>query len=90
MISHCANPACGVPLRRLQNGRLFQFEMKANEVNEGHAKAGTRHTHTKNSRYVSHFWLCGKCSPHFTLAFDQKSGVSVVPLYVAKSVSSSR
>jgi len=85
MVSHCANPACGVPLRRLRNGRLFHFEMKAKEVKEKHSNH-----QAKNSHSVLHFWLCGKCSPKFTLNFDPANGVKIVPLYVARSVGSAR
>jgi hypothetical protein len=91
MISHCANPECGVPLRRLRNGRLFQFEVSARELTETpSAEKQLKERQVKTARYVSHFWLCGKCSQHFTLAFDQKSGVTVLPLYAAKSVVSAR
>jgi hypothetical protein len=87
MISHCANPDCGVPLRRLRDGRLFQFEITSNDGGESQSKPGNR---GKSSRHVAHFWLCGKCSPSFTLVVDPKRGVAMVPLYSAKSVSSSR
>jgi hypothetical protein len=85
MISHCANPDCGVPLRRLRDGRLFQFEITSPDNGESQSKLGNR---GKSSRRVAHFWLCGKCSPSFTLVVDPKRGVAVVPLYSAKSASS--
>jgi hypothetical protein len=77
MVSHCANPACRVPLRRLRDGRLFQFEVRPQSVKEptsGFAKV---------SRTITHFWLCGECSSKLTLVFDQFQAVVLKPAVAA-------
>jgi hypothetical protein len=79
MISCCANPNCSVPLRRLRDGRIFQFEVKG-KLAGGLSQSGGIAAAIRLSRNVSHFWLCGKCSSHHTLIFDQKTGVTVVPI----------
>ncbi|MBV8049992.1 MAG: hypothetical protein JOZ80_02310 [Acidobacteriaceae bacterium] len=68
MVTHCANPACAVPLRYLRDGRLFQFEVRS------------RIQPRKLSRQVAHFWLCGMCSGTMTLTFDPAMGVQVIPM----------
>ena len=74
MVSHCANPACSVPLRYLRDGRLFQFEVRSIPTD------GTQQA--KTPRQVSRFWLCGQCATNLTLAFDQLKGVKTIPLPV--------
>jgi hypothetical protein len=34
MISHCANPDCGVPFHHLRGGRLFRFEVKPSRIGD--------------------------------------------------------
>lgn len=80
MTSHCANPACAIPLRYLQDGRLFQFEVRpkspvVDPPPEPHSPSATERLVCK----VSHFWLCGKCASTLTLAFDALKGVVVRP-----------
>jgi hypothetical protein len=73
MVSHCANPDCGVPLRYLREGRLFQFairQQRDKEISSGFEKS---------SRAVSHFWLCGRCASKLTLVFDQLQAVVLKP-----------
>jgi hypothetical protein len=86
MISCCANPNCGVPLRRLRDGRIFQFEVKG-KLAGGPSPSGAIAGSVRFSRQVSHFWLCGKCSAHHTLIFDQEKGVTVVPVGIPASTS---
>ena len=76
MTSHCANPACAVPLRYLRDGRIFQFE-----VRRGFSQASDDKPITIGDRMgcISHFWLCGRCSSTLTLAFDVIKGVVVRP-----------
>jgi hypothetical protein len=69
MVTHCANPICGVPLRYLRFGRLFRFEVRALK-NDSDSRV---------TRQVTHFWLCGECAPRLTLAFDPLRGVQVIP-----------
>ena len=65
MVSHCANPKCAKPLHYLREGRIFVFDVKAEEAG-------------KNARHMEHYWLCGECSQ--TLAMEQSpEGVRVVP-----------
>jgi hypothetical protein len=105
MVSTCANPACGTTLRRLQNGRLFHFEVRQQDLNGTtpqtrnaealHASEEPNHDKLEKpkpnngSPSVAHFWLCGKCSKAFTLTFAPKTGVKLMPLYSAKRVGSS-
>lgn len=77
MISHCANPACGVPLLYLRDGRLYQFEVRCKTPNALPGKDERRRT---GSRHVSHYWLCGECASLLTLEFDPVSGVVPVAM----------
>lgn len=84
MISHCANPACGVPLRYLRDGRLYQFEVRCTSgqaLFRNEAQAG------KTRRHISHHWLCGHCATQLTLEFDPREGV--VPVAIERSVAAS-
>lgn len=75
MVSNCANPNCGVPLRYLRDGRLFQFEVRALSKNELNSELKKRPL-----RQVWHYWLCGECSSTMTLQFDQMRGLKIMPL----------
>lgn len=80
MTSHCANPACAIPLHHFQDGRLFQFEVRpklpaSDERPENQGPSARE----RLVRKVSHFWLCGKCASTLTLAFDALKGVVVKP-----------
>jgi len=75
MIFQCANPACAAPLRYLFDGRLFQFEVRSNH-GDRNCFPSTRNL----PRRVARFWLCGRCSPTFSLSFDLREGVKLVPL----------
>jgi hypothetical protein len=77
MTSHCANPACSVPLTVLRDGRLFQFEVRP-QTSEEEPTASA-----KPARNVTHFWLCGECSSKLTLVFDQLQAVVVKPAVAA-------
>jgi hypothetical protein len=78
MVSHCANPACGVPLRYLRDGRLFQFEVRC--TGSRSLNQEEREDVKRNKRHVSHYWLCGACSILLTLQFDPTSGVVPVSI----------
>jgi hypothetical protein len=80
MTSHCANPECAIALRHLQDGRLFQFEIRPKLILD----AAETESHGRNlsrgiARTISHFWLCGQCSSTLTLVFDAIRGVKVSP-----------
>lgn len=80
MTSHCANPACAIPLRYLQDGRLFQFEVRPKSpVADPPPEPPSPSATERLVRKVSHFWLCGKCASTLTLAFDALKGVVVRP-----------
>jgi len=76
MTSHCANPDCAVPLRLLNDGRLYQFAVRPQAPKEPAASS-------KPSPSLSHFWLCGECSSKLTLVFDQLKAVVVKPSIAA-------
>lgn len=78
MVSNCANPACGIPLRYLRDGRLFQFEVKT-LANDSGVDAGGVSARKAVSRQVWHFWLCGQCSASMTLEFDGHEGLKITP-----------
>jgi hypothetical protein len=84
MVSNCANPACGTPLRYLRDGRLFQFEVKAVAVPGAKQDEGIQ-AKRKLSRQVWHYWLCGHCAAKITLEFDGTQGLKLVPLVPASA-----
>ena len=65
MFSTCANPdrKKGFDYRE---GRLFRFH-KAHRASEA----------PPNTHSVQHFWLCGKCSEEYTLAYEGLRGVVI-------------
>jgi len=83
MTSHCANPACSIPLGHLRDGRLFQFEVRLRiPISTDHHKTlpiSVRKLPTS----LSHFWLCGRCASTLTLVFDALKGVIIKPLPAA-------
>lgn len=72
MISHCANPACRAPLHFLRSGRLYRFDVKS----PGEPNAICT---SKPTRAAIFFWLCQECSSRFSLKFDLRLGVRLVP-----------
>jgi len=69
-----------MPLRYLQDGRLFQFEVRPKLPMAGQLPENPSTSRTERLvRKVSHFWLCGKCASSLTLAFDALKGVVVKP-----------
>ncbi len=83
MVSHCANPACGVPLQYLRHGRLYQFEVRCTNgraLLRGDAESGSK------GRHISHYWLCGECATLLTLQFDPAEGV--IPVAIESSAAS--
>ena len=79
MVSNCANPSCGVPLRYLRDGRIFQFEIRA-LMNTPADDSQEPVPKKKTLRQVWHYWLCGACSSTMTLQFDQLRGLKLKPL----------
>src|SRR5947209_1429954 len=78
-MTNCANPRCAIPLKHLESGRIYQFEVKSYMV-PGKADSQTLADRKKLSRSVWRFWLCGRCSGDLTLQFNQIRGLEVSPL----------
>ena len=78
MVSHCANPDCGVPFHYLKGGRLYRFEIKSPEM--PCADVPNAICSEKPSRATVFFWMCVDCCRRFSLKFDPCAGVQLVPL----------
>lgn len=82
MLAKCANPSCDTPFLYLRDGKLYQMEVEAEtrpsgpEAEEKPGPAGDR----KALRRLEFFWLCGRCAPLMTLAFNRRQGVVVIPV----------
>jgi hypothetical protein len=69
MVTNCANPKCSLPFKYLHEGTLFRLMLQATE------RGATRGRETR----VEYFWLSPSCSAAFTLVFDERRRVSLVP-----------
>jgi len=85
-MTNCANPRCATPLKHLEGGRIYQFEVKSYMV-PGQAGFQNPVDRKKLSRSVWRFWLCGRCSGDLTLEFNQFHGLEVSPLRRPASMS---
>jgi hypothetical protein len=63
MFSACANPDCKKKFD-YREGRFFRFH-----------KSCLAGDSPPNTHCVQHLWLCGKCSEHYTLAYEGARGV---------------
>jgi hypothetical protein len=77
MISHCANPKCRAPLHYLRGGRLYRFDVRS-PAEPCHDVPNAICT-SKPSHAAIFFWLCKECCSHFSLKFDLRLGVKLVP-----------
>jgi hypothetical protein len=77
MISHCANPACQAPLHYLRGGRLYRFDVKSPE--EPCHDVPNAICTSKPAQAAIFFWLCQECCSRFSLSFDLRLGVRLVP-----------
>lgn len=77
MISHCANPKCRAPLHYLRGGRLYRFEVKSPA--EPCHDVPNAICASKPARAAIFFWLCERCCGRFSLKFDLRLGVRLVP-----------
>lgn len=90
MLAKCANQSCDTPFLYLRDGKLYQMEVEAearqsgSEAEEKPGPAGER----KPIRRLEFFWLCGRCAPFMTLAFNRGQGVVVVPVRTRRAVAS--
>lgn len=55
MVSRCANPACADPFNPYGGGRFFCFPQGKCEM--------------PNDHRVKHYWLCERCSRHYSLSY---------------------
>lgn len=77
MISQCANRACARPFHYLRSGRLYRFEITSpsfpcNDVPNSICSV-------KPSRVAVFFWLCEPCVTKYSLRFNYREGVTLVP-----------
>ena len=63
MLEKCSNPDCDLPFD-YRKGRLIRFSSP-------HPKSHAEHY------YVEHFWLCGKCSERYVLAYERGAGMKI-------------
>lgn len=84
MLAKCANPACNAPFLYLREGKLYQMEVAVDSAPAEQESAEDR----KRSRRLEFFWLCAKCAPQMTLAYDQGRGLVVVPLRIQQVAAS--
>ena len=73
----CANPSCAASFEWLAGGRLFRFPRDSSE----HALAGRKSTGASDSQLIGHFWLCERCSNVYTLHYEPRRGVVILPLW---------
>ena len=77
MISNCANPECHAPLHYLRGGRLYRFDVKS-PAEPCHDVPNAICT-SKPAHAAIFFWLCEECCSRFSLKFDLRTGVRLVP-----------
>lgn len=78
MISHCANRDCAVPFRHFRGGRLYRFDLK--QPSAPCADVPNAICSAKPSRASVFFWLCEECSAKYSLRFNFREGITLVPL----------
>ncbi|MGE5726661.1 MAG: hypothetical protein ACM34G_15880 [Acidobacteriota bacterium] len=90
MLAKCANPSWHAPFLYLREGKLYQMEVGAEApqgapaLNDQPGVAADR----KTPRRLEFFWLCGRCAPRMTLAFNRGQGVMVVPIRSQSAIAS--
>lgn len=78
MISHCANQSCAQPFHYLRGGRLYRFELRAPST--PCADVPNAICSLKPSHATVFFWLCEQCSAKYSLYFNLRDGIRLVPL----------
>jgi hypothetical protein len=66
----CANPACPTAFHWTAGGKFFRFRPDPISVSEKDSKVDL----PRGIHGVRHYWLCERCSPVFTLAYDEGYG----------------
>ena len=79
MLSRCANSQCSKPFLRLGQGKLFLVERDGVTKTETPAESPSRLTRPQLRR-VERYWLCDQCAHAWTLVYDRKEGILLVPL----------
>lgn len=77
MISQCANPACARPFHYLRGGRLYRFDI--NSPNFPCNDVPNSICSLRPSRAAVFFWLCEDCVTKYSLRFNCREGVMLVP-----------
>ena len=75
MVTKCANSHCSAPFRYWGEGRLYRLDLSEHPKRMQQA-GGNRALRSHN---VEHFWLCGSCAGHLTLALDQNGEIITIP-----------
>jgi hypothetical protein len=78
MLSRCANSQCSKPFLRLGQGKLFLVE-RDSLTKTGTPGPPSRLTRPQLRR-VERYWLCDECAEAWTLVYDRKDGILLVPL----------
>jgi hypothetical protein len=78
MISHCANPACALPFHYLRGGRLYHFDLR--RPTTPCADVPNAICDSKPTQATVFFWLCERCSSKYSLHFNYRDGIRLVPL----------
>ncbi len=71
MLSKCANPECSAVLHRLQDGRLFVFDVPVIQARGTGPAPGAKHHRPQ------YHWLCSECSKTLTVSCKDGSVVTV-------------
>ena len=82
MISKCANPTCNTDFHYLRGGRLYRFDLRCPV--QPCKDVPNAICADKPSQASIYFWLCDRCSIHYTLRFSTQNGISVLPLQHAR------
>lgn len=78
LVSKCANPECSAGFRYLHEGKLFQFEVRLEELATDAPAAGHNE---RLSREVEWFWLCESCASTMTVVREPRTcRILIVPL----------
>ncbi len=79
MLSHCANPQCLKPFLRLRQGKLFLVETEC-VAQPGDLPSPAAPQLRRQPRHVERYWLCDRCAEVWTLVYELRRGVVLMPL----------
>ena len=78
MLSRCANSQCSKRFLRLREGKLFQVEAGAMGRPSG-SHLNWDSPEKRRPPRVERYWLCDDCSKLWTLVYDVRQGILLVP-----------